>query len=250
MAASTYQHLIRVARKQIRAAKGNINDTTYAPDPFWDDDELLEYALNGTKDLWGAFVDLHQEHYLKIVEDGSVSMGANSTELSGVPPDTFRVYMIEPLDPTTNACAFIPRPYNHQEFINARQQSVQTSFSAVSGINIFYNLQGVGAPISAPVVKVAPKVAQAVTVRFVYVPVLNTQGLTAQSVVPVPGEADNAIIAWVVAYMRAKEREDRLPDPGWLQVYATEKQSLLTRSTPRQEQDAQYADGVHDSYWR
>ena len=44
-------------------------------------------------------------------------------------------------------------------------------------------------------------------------------------------------MAWTVAFARAKEREDRSPDPAWLAIYATEKQNILTRLTPRQTQE-------------
>jgi hypothetical protein len=54
---------------------------------------------------------------------------------------------------------------------------------------------------------------------------------------PIPGESDQALIAYIVAFARAKEREDRSPDPNWIAVYANEKQSILTRLTPRQSQE-------------
>lgn len=250
MASTPYADLLKSARYQNNAAKGDLAMGNFTPDTFWSDDELFGYAKRGTTDLWGAYIDLHQEHYLTI-DETHVSLASGATSLTGVPLDTFRVYLIEPLDPTTNACCFVPRPYNHIEFINARAQSSSASFSPTSGVNIFYCLQGVGAPNSAPTVLIGPSVNALVTVRFAYVPVLGVQNyVLASATNPIPGESDNAIIAWIIAYMRAKERDDHSPDPAWLAVYSTEKQSLLTRSAPRQEQDAQYVDGMFDSYWR
>ena len=247
--ATPYLSLIQQARFRMNAAKGNPNDSTYDPDMFWSDDELFSYAKQATTDLWGAMIDLHQEHFLTINES-DVSLPTNSTALAGVPRDVFRIYMIEPLDPTTNACAFVPRPYNHVEFVNARQQAVTTSFSPTSGVNIFYCLAGVGAPSATPMVLCAPEVTTAVPVRFSYIPVLGIQSYTLQTTNPIPGESDNAIVSWIMAYARIKDRDDKSPDPAHLAVYGTEKQGILTRCIPRQEQDALYADGMFDDYWR
>lgn len=243
--------LISAARFHIAAAKGNPNDQTYKIDKYWSDEELFGIYKRGATDLWGAIIDLHQEHYLTIVNDGSVSLQSNATQLSGVPADLFRVYLIEPIDPLTNQCAFVPRPYNHIEQINARGQTLTVSFSPVSGVNVFYCVAGVGAPNNTPVIYTAPKVSSAVTLSLAYVPILGVQNWKLETATnPIPGESDNALIAWIAAYARSKERDDRMPDPAWLAVYNTEKQALLTRMKPRQEQEAQYADGNFDSYWR
>ncbi len=65
---------------------------------------------------------------------------------------------------------------------------------------------------------------------------------------PIPGESDNALIAWCVAYAKAKEQEteQRVPDPGWLAIYNTEKQGLLVALTPRQEQEEEIAEGLFE----
>jgi hypothetical protein len=262
-----YSALIAAARFHIRAAKGawpltpgsaalapsqsGAITTPYSVDPFWSDDELFDIAKRGTTDLWAAFIDIHQEHFLTI-DTTNVSLQSNATQLTGVPLDCFRVYCIEPLDPTTNDCAFIPRPYNHVEFINARAYSatIGQAFFPTAGVNIFYCMAGVGPPQGAPVILTAPQITVAVPLRFSYIPILSTQNYTVNTLNPIPGESDNAIIAWIVAYARGKERDDRSPDPAWLSVYATEKSALLTRAKPRQEQEAIYADGIMDQYWR
>jgi hypothetical protein len=251
--ATKYTSLIATARMHMAASKGSPDTpSTYVIDPYWSDDELFNIAKRGTTDLWGAIIDLHEEHYLKFAPtDGTVVLSSGNTQISGVPNDLFRVYLIEPIDPTTNQCAFVPRAYNHIEFINARGQTVTVSFSPTSGVNIFYDVTGVGAPNSAPVILTAPKLSSDVQLSLVYVPTLGINNFRLTDATnPIPGESDNAIIAWIVAYARAKERDDRMPDPGWLAVYATEKNALLTRMKPRQEQEAQYADGTFDGYWR
>ncbi len=252
MSATPYKGLIQAARFHMRAARGNPNDTTYKPDQYWSDDELFSIALRGTTDLWGALIDLHQEHFLT-VDTTNVTYPSSTDRLSGVPADCFRVYMIEPLDPTTNQCAFVPRPYNHVEFINARNSTIspQQSFSPTSGVNVFYDVTGVGVPNGAPVILCAPKLSASLSLRFSYISNLGVQQYSlATAANPISGESDNALIAWIVSYALGKQREDKSPDAAWLSVYQTEKQNLLTRSRPRQEQEAQYADGVMDSYWR
>lgn len=248
---TSYAALIAAARFHINAATGAYGASGYASDPFWSDDELFQDAKRGTTDLWGAIIDLHEEHYLKIVEDGSVSLASGDTALSGVPADTFRVYLIEPLDASTNRVEFTPRPYNHIEFRNARMQSTSQSFMPTSGVNIFYDVTGVGSPQGAPVIKTAPKLSSAVTLRFCYIPTTGVESMQLTNAVnPIPGESDNALIAWIAAYARGKERDDRMPDPAWLAIYNTEKQNLLVRLKPRQEQEPLYADGLFDDYWR
>ena len=252
MSATPYTGLIQAARFHMRAARGNPNDQTYKIDSYWSDDELFDIAKRGTTDLWGAIIDLHEEHFLR-VNTTDVSVAASTEALVGVPSDCFRVYQIEPLDPTTSQCAFVPRPYNHIEFVNARNSTAGTnqSFSPTSGINIFYDVTGVGTPLGAPTILTAPFVTSSLPLRFSYISNLGVQQYQlATATNPIAGESDNALIAWIVSYAIGKQREDKSPDPAWLSVYQTEKQNLLTRSRPRQEQEAQYADGTFDSYWR
>ena len=248
MAATKYSALIAAARFHLLARRGS--DAATQDDQFWTDAELLSIALRGTTDLWAAIVDLHEEHFLTN-DATNVSLASGETSLTGVPVDTFRIYLIEPRDVsetgTHRYILFIPRDYNHQEFINARMYPQLTpSF----GTNIFYALAGAGGPNGAPIVYTAPKVAETISLRFVYIPTLGTHTYNLGTDNPIPCESDHAIIAWIVAYARAKEREDRSPDPAWLAVYATEKQSLMMRMVPRQEQEPQVVDGLFDSYWR
>lgn len=214
---------------------------------FWTEAELLDIILKGVYDLWGAIIDLHQEHFLTI-DTTSVSMAANTTTLTGVPTNTFRVHIIEPKDTTSASdgrqVVFLPRDYNSPEFIYARSISAQDPSGALV---IYYTLINAGHPVAAPSVVVGPQVSSALSLRFVYVPGVGT--LTAASDNPIPGESDQALIAWTTAFARAKEREDRSPDPEWLAIYATEKQNILTRLTPRQTQEPDVVRGFFEDLW-
>lgn len=239
-----YTALIQSARLAIAAAKGA--DATYKTDKFWSDDELFQYALRGTTDLWKAIIDLHHEHFLTL-DATDVSLPSGVNQLTGVPPDTFRVYLIESTDPSTTGCRFIPRAANNRDFVAARWQGLQAPVSPSRGVVVYYCLTGVGAPSSAPVILTAPALATAITLNFWYVPILGVaQYKLISATNPIPGESDQALIAWIIAYMRGKEREDRSPDPAWLTVYSTEKSNLLTSLTPRQEQEAEHVESVFD----
>ncbi|SRR5258708_94857 len=213
---------------------------------FWSDDELTQLAIQGIKDLWRDIVDLKQEHFLtKNVLN--VSYQPQTTVLTGVPLDVHKVYMIEPLDLSVNGSnhglLFKPVPYNHTDFQLARSRD------AIDPTNdtIYYALSGQGSPVGATTIDVAPKVTSQVKLNFVYVPTLS--GLQTTDNIPIPGEADNAITAWIVAYARAKEREDRSPDPLWITIYATEKAHLLQSLGLRQYQEPTYAEALFAEYW-
>lgn len=218
---------------------------------FWTDDELKDILKLGVMDLWGAILDLHQDHYFNVVEtegaDG-VRLDAGASQLTNVPDDCFRVMLIEPLrtnlDPFGGlACAFVPRKYNHPDFISAR--SWANDESALTAGVIYYDVTGPGAPVAAPVIRIAPRISTTVKLRLAYYPMLDVNDTN-----PVPGGSDNALKAWTIAYANAKEgpQGSRIPDAGWLSVYATEKQTILTRMTPRQEQEADVVDGLFDNY--
>ena len=245
MPGTPYKSLIASARLHLNAQRGS--GASLTTDKFWSDDELLNIAIRGTTDLWAAVIDLAQEHYLS-VNTSDVTLDASATQLSGVPADTFRVYAIEPSDTTSAGDSrdviFYPRDYNHPDFAYARSLSAS---EPSSGLIIYYALHGAGAPNGAPIVRTAPLVSTAIECRFVYIPTLGVHAYTVETMNPIPGESDHALIAWIVAYAYAKIREDHSPDPSWLAVYATEKQSILTRCTPRQVQEVEYVEGVFES---
>src|SRR3990167_6795416 len=214
---------------------------------FWTSAELVDITNAGIKDLWRAVADLKQEHYLTI-DATNVTLPANTSELLGVPADVHKVYLIEPRDLTTTGShrklIFTPLDYNHDRFAAARSVS---AFDPSSGGEIYYAITQQGSPVGAPIITCAPQVNAVTNLMFAYVPTLDP--LVSGGAVPIPGEADNALVAWTVAFARAKEREDRSPDPSWLAVYATEKAHLLESLGLRQLQEPKIVDGLFDDYW-
>lgn len=213
---------------------------------FWSSAELIEIEAAGCRDLWRDVVDLKAEHYLEIDSD-HVSLSADGTELIGVPSNLHKVYLIEPRDTSSSTAnpgvTFEPLDYNHPDFRAARSRAATDA----SNVCIYYAIIGQGAPVGAPRIMVAPKVGSVLPVTLTYVPTLGP--LTAESNVPIPGEADNALIAWTVAFARAKESEDRSPDANWLSVYATEKAHLLQSLGLRQLQEPEFAEAMFSQYW-
>lgn len=213
---------------------------------FWSSAELIDIIAAGCRDLWREVVDLKAEHYLEINNTG-VSLAANGVELTGVPSDLHKVYLIEPRDTTTSSTnpgvTFEPLDYNHPDFRAARSQAATDA----ANVTLYYAIIGQGAPVGAPRIMVAPKVSSVLNVTLTYVPTLGP--LTAESNVPIPGEADNALIAWTVAFARAKESEDRSPDANWLAVYATEKSHLMASLESRQLQEPEFAEAMFSEYW-
>lgn len=213
---------------------------------FWSSDELIQIAIRGAKDLWRDIVDLKQEHYLTR-NTTDVTYPASSTQLQGVPVDVHKVYLIEPTSTLTSSTnsglTFYPLDYNHKDFRSAR------SLDAIDPTNsvVYYCITGQGAPVNAPVILCAPQVTSAVSLSFTYVPTL--PNLTSDSFVPIPGEADNALVAWTVAFARAKESEDRSPDANWLAIYGTEKQHLLQSLGLREYQEIPVVTAMFEEYW-
>lgn len=213
---------------------------------FWTSAELIDIEIAGIKDLWRDIVMLKQEHFLT-VDTTNVTLAANTATLTGVPADVFKVYMIEPLDGSTDSnnvgLAFKPLDYNHPKFLAARG----TDAIDPSNATIYYAVHAAGSPVAAPTIRIAPQVTAAVTLRFTYIPTIGT--LTSASNVPIPGDADNALVAWTVAYARAKEREDRMPDPGWFETYIGEKTRLLNSLGVRQVQEPIFVDALFEEQW-
>lgn len=212
---------------------------------FWSSAELVGIIADGIRDLWRDVVDLKREHFITI--STAVTLPANTATLSGVPTDVHQIVMITPSNVTessANRGLFLrPADYNSDYFQNAL---TRTPIEPTND-TIFYAVTGQGAPVGAPTIRCAPQTSSVVALSFAYVPTLGT--LTDASTVPIPGEADNALIAWAVAYARAKEREDRAPDPNWLAVYATEKAHLLKSLETRQIQEHEFASAMFEGYW-
>lgn len=211
---------------------------------FWTDAELAQHAIYAIQDLWKAVIDNYQDYFLTI-DETNVSYAASATGLTGVPADCFRVKSIEPrtLTDPSRVMLFRPLDFTHPDFIRARACPAQDPLCTV----FYYDIISTGSPAGQPIIRVAPPSNSAILLRLVYVPTLPT--LTGASNNPIPGHSDNAVMAWIIAYARAKEREDRSPDPEWISVYATEKQAILTAITPRQEDEPEFAEALFEPYW-
>lgn len=234
--------LISSIEAQVRS-RGLIETTA----SFWTSAELTDIISAGVRDLWRDIVDLKAEHFLTI-DNTNVSLPSGTATLQGVPSDVHKVYLIEPRDTSiTNAVntglCFKPLDYNHPTFQASRSRDAIDP----SNDTIFYAITAQGTPVGAPVIYVAPKVNSQVLISFCYIPSIGQ--LTTNSVVPIPGEADNALVAWTVAFALAKEREDRSPDPNWLAIFSTERQHLLQSLGLRQYQEPSYVDAMFSEYW-
>lgn len=231
----------------IAEIEATVRERLVEPSPnYWSSDELTKIVILGIKDLWRSIVDLKAEHYLTI-NDSDVYVKANTSELQGVPNDVHKVYMIEPIFSTTDASrsslSFTPKEYNHPDFNAARMRN---TISEPFG-ELLYAVTGTGAPFGAPTIRIAPQLSTEIRLSFSYVPTMET--LVNGSYIPIPGEADAALIAWTVAFARAKETEDHAPDQGWLGAYSAEKQNLLHSLGLRQLQEDTITDGVFDGLW-
>ena len=127
-------------------------------------------------------------------------------------PDATEIKLGGDLQNVNGEIRFKPAKYNSPEFIRARARG--------------------------------NTIGSTLLLRLVYIPTLGT--LTAASNNPIPGESDLALKAWIIAQGSAKQRDDNSPDPNWLSIFSTEKQSILTASTPRQEQEPRYIRGAFD----
>ena len=237
VAPTPIESIILLARRQL-----------IEPQPkFWSDDELVEICIAGIKDLWRSIADLKQDHFISI--NNNVTMQPNSNQLTGVPTDVHKVYTIEPVNMAPNSVnvglLFRPLPYNDRIFQQARAvQPIDPTNDT-----IFYAVHSAGAPAGAPTIQVAPQVTSTVQVSFVYVPSLDPVAVRSTGNNPIPGESDNALVAWTVAYARAKESDNRIPDPGWLAIYGTEKAALLQALGVRQYQELPTVNAMWEDYW-
>lgn len=212
---------------------------------FWSDAELLAIANLGVKDLWRGINELQQKHFCTL-DTTHVSQVANATTLTGVPSDLLRVHMLEVRDlrGSSRSLTYKPLKYEHPKFQSARASAPQ---DPGTGGWVYWDQSTAGGPVAAPTIYVAPALSTTVELSLMYVPVLAT--LASGDTNPIPGESDNAIVAWTIAYARAKERDDRAPDPGWIKIYATDKQNLIISLDERQVQEQDTADAMFEPYW-
>lgn len=234
MAATEVTDILRQARVELKDLRAR---------QYWSDAELLDIFKHGKVDLWGAIIDVYEEHYF-IVDETNVKLVASTNKIAGVPADCFRVTLIEPRDTSSSTgsqITFRPRDYNHPLFQAAR--ALGSSSLTSDPVEVYYHVTGVGSPVEAPSILTAPQLSSDLELRLAYIPTIPDADYN-----NVPGGSDHALKAWTVAFAMAKEREDKTPHPGWLAVYQTEKQNILTRIMPRQEQESQHAEGVFEFY--
>ena len=213
-------------------------------DLFWTDTELLAMLNRGIKDLWRSINDNYQNYFLT-VDVTNVAIAANASNLTGIPADVSIIRGLGPRDRSVYPyLKFEYRNHDHRDFIAAETQG---ALDASQARLVYFYISQPGAPVAAPVVVIAPQLSAAVLLRLLYVPALTA--LTTTGTNPIPGESDQALINWGVAWARAKEREDRSPDPAWIQMYATEKQSILTSLSPRQTQDEEVVEALFEEWW-
>lgn len=223
-------------------------NTSGLTSPYWTEQELLDILIDGCKDLWRSIIELHQGHFVTI-DITNVTLQASATTLSGVPTDTFRILAIEPLDvsdsSSTSNIVFTPLTYKSRTFESIR--GISAASADGTGV-IYYDVMNAGSPVAAPTVVIGPPITSALSIRFTYVHTLSSS-LDASSNNPIPGESDNALLSWGMAWARAKESGDRQPDEGWLACYATDKRSLMVALTPREEQETEHVEAIFESYW-
>lgn len=226
----------------ITLARVSLNELTEITDGFWTDDQLAAWGDKACKDLWRAINDLQNQDYFLTVDD-SVSHGVDDDELSNLPLDVAIVRGLEPADMDANpGLIYENQPFNSTKFQRARRQG---TVDPGQGGTVYYAVTGA---LDDLVIRVAPRFSSAVLLKLSYAQTLDT--ITKTSANPIPGESDNAIAAWITAYALGKEAEERIPDPGWLAIYKTEKQNLLVSLTPRADEDDTVADAFFEDYWQ
>jgi hypothetical protein len=247
MAGTAFSSLIAQARLILAEPVAN----------FWSDAELLGYAQGAVTDLWRRIIDTYEDYFVTI-DDTNVSLALNTAQFTGVPADCHRVVTIEPRtigsQSSNRGLIFKNKRYNDPAFIQARAADPVNPSSTI----VYYALMQQGAPVAAPIILCAPQVTATVLCRLVYNQILaritNTGGGSppATDFNPIPGDADTAIIAWMVAYARGKEADaaQRSPDPEWLAVYSTEKNNLINQlDQQRSTQDQEVADALFEDAW-
>jgi len=238
--ATTFGSLITAIRSHLIAPLTGDN-----ADEFWTDAELLGILNRGVYDLWRAINNNYQNYFLT-VDATHVSIAAGTDLLAGVPADVSIIRAIKPRVPSAYPyLKFEFRNVDHKDFIAAETQGTIDSGQARL---VYFYISQAGAPVAAPEIHIAPMLSAEVLLKLVYV---QTLGLfTANDYNPVPGESDQALISWGGAWARAKEREDRSPDPNLIQMYATEKQNILVFLAPRQTQDEEVAEALYEEFWQ
>ncbi len=219
--------LLTIVRQARRYLGSNTGD-----DFRWPEAELVDIANRGIRDLWRAIQALDKDFFYT-VDATNVTLTVSGATLTGVPSDVARVRGIEARDLTTpGGLTFEPLDYVHPTM--AHQRSIAAA-AVVANQKFYYSVVGGGAPIAAPTIYIAPKVASAtLNLTLIYVPTVAEKVITDTN--PIPGESDEAIVAWIVAHALAKLAATKQPDQTWLKVYDVEKTAVLDAVFERQSQ--------------
>jgi hypothetical protein len=234
--ASTIQSLVDMVRN-------HLVETTAS---FWTDAELVAIMNKGAKDLFRAINDNGQDYFFaRTTVADNVRASASTEALAGVPTTVTIIKGIEPLSQATYPnLKFFPRSFQTPEFQTARAQS---AIEPRSGGNVYYAITGAGAPIGAPTIYIAPTLSTEVALMLIHIPELADFVIGGSN--PIPGFSDQALVNWTMAYAKAKEREDGMPDPGWLSLYGNEKNNILVSLAPRQTDEVEVAEAIFEELW-
>lgn len=212
---------------------------------FWSNAELLRYANRGIRDMHRQLGANHQDYFHAI--DITVTQAADATQLSGVPSNVTVINGIEPADLTGTGrhLVYMRRDYNGADFQSARSRSAIDPSNA--GVILYAPTQA-GGPVAAPVIHVAPKLSQTVTLRLTYRPTVGNE-LVATDPNPIPGESDNALAHWIVAYAKGRQTEKQRPDADELLMYQDEVSKILASITPRDVSAPEVVEAMFEEMW-
>ncbi len=209
---------------------------------LWTDAEIVAHFNSCIKDMWRSLNTVYQDFFF--TTSIAVTYVSSAETLTGVPAGVSTITGLELADPSLYpGLIFEYAGYTSDKMIAARAMADQSP----TGIGrVFFCATGAGAPTGAPTIYIAPQLSANLTLRLTYIPVLDT--LVAANNNPVPGESDKALECWATAHARSKIREEQTPDPEWLALYATEKQSIIVAVTPRQEVTDQIAESPFEGW--
>jgi hypothetical protein len=211
---------------------------------FWSNAELLRYANRGIRDMHRQLGATHQNYFHEI--STLVTHPASGTQLTGVPTNVTVIHGLEPADLASNASLYYKkRDYNSADFQAARSVTAQ---DPGGGGTFFYDITGAGGPVGAPVIYFAPMISTARTLRLTFMPTVGAE-LVAADPNPIPGESDNALAHWMVAYARGKQNAKGQPDDVELALYQRELDRIMQAITPRDDSEPEVVEAMFGELW-
>ena len=105
-----------------------------------------------------------------------------------------------------------------------------------------------GGPVDAPVILCAPPISATVALRLTFMPTVGAE-LIATDPNPIPGESDNALMHWIVAYARGRQKGSQQPDEVELSHYQRELDRIMAAITPRDDSEPEVVEGMFEEYW-